>query len=59
MKETTMEMLQGKRTYILALGAVVAAAVAYLTGEMTLAEAVNSALVGAGIGTLRAGVAAK
>lgn len=51
--------LAGKRTYILAFGVVVAAAVAFATGEMTLAEAINSALVGAGIGTLRAGVANK
>ena len=51
--------LAGNRTYILAFGAVVAAAVAFMTGEMTLAEAVNAALVGAGLGALRAGVAAK
>lgn len=51
--------LTGNRTYILAFGAVVAAAVAFATGDMTLAEAVNAALVGAGLGTLRAGVAAK
>lgn len=49
-------MLEGKRTYILAFGAVVAAAVAFMTGEMTLAEAVNAALVGAGIGTMRASI---
>lgn len=48
--------LSGYRTYILAFGAVVAAAVAFLTGEMTLAEAVQSGLFGAGLGTLRAGV---
>ena len=51
--------LVGNRTYILAVGAVVAAAVAFLTGEMTLPEAVNAALIGAGLGTLRAGVAGK
>lgn len=51
-------MLQGKKTYIVAFGAVVAAVVAFLTGEMTLAEAVNSGLVGAGLATLRAGVEA-
>lgn len=54
-----MNFLEGKRTYILAFGAVVAAAVAFATGEMTLAEAFNAALVGAGVGTLRAGVANK
>jgi hypothetical protein len=51
--------LVGNRTYILAVGAVIAAAVAFMTGEMTLAEAVNAALVGAGLGALRAGVAGK
>jgi len=47
-------MLEGKRTYIVAIGAVVAAVVAFLTGEMTVAEAVNSALIGTGLATLRA-----
>lgn len=49
-------MIAGNRTYIVAIGAVVAAAVAFLTGTMSLAEAVNAALIGAGLGTLRAGV---
>lgn len=49
-------MLKGKKTYIVAVGAVVAAVVAFLTGEMTLAEAINSGLVGAGLATLRAAV---
>jgi len=52
-------MLEGKRTYILAFGAVVAAAVSFFTGDMTLAQAINAALIGAGLGTLRAGVAGK
>jgi hypothetical protein len=47
-------MLQGKKTYIVAFGAVVAAIVAFLTGEMSLGEAVNSGLVGAGLASLRA-----
>ena len=46
-------MLTGKKTYIVAFGAVVAAVVSYLTGEMTLAEAINSGLIGAGLATLR------
>lgn len=49
-----MNTLVGYRTYIIAFGAVVSAAVAFLTGEMTLPEAVNSGLVGAGLATLRA-----
>lgn len=46
-------MLEGKKTYIVAFGAVVAAVVSYLTGEMTLGEAVNSGLIGAGLATMR------
>lgn len=46
-------MLEGNRTYIVAFGAVIAAAVAYLTGEMSVAEAVNAALIGSGLATLR------
>lgn len=49
-------MMVGNRTYIIAFGAVVAAGVAFFTGTMTLAEALNAALVGAGLGTLRAGI---
>lgn len=49
----TQDILSGKKTYIVAVGAIVAAIVAFLTGEMTLAEAVNSGLLGAGLGTLR------
>jgi hypothetical protein len=49
-----MNALTGYRTYIIAIGAVVAAAVAFLTGEMDLSQAVNAALLGAGLGTLRA-----
>lgn len=52
-------MLQGYRTYIIAFGAIVAAAVAFATGDATLAEAVNNALLGAGLAGLRAGVAGK
>jgi hypothetical protein len=54
-----MKSLEGYRTYIIAFGAVVAAGVAFATGEMTAAEAVNAALMGAGLGTLRLGIAGK
>lgn len=50
----TFLTLEGKRTYIVAIGAVTAAVVAFLTGDMTLAEAVNAALMGSGLATLRA-----
>jgi len=50
----SFSVLEGKRTYIAAIGAVAAAVAAFLTGEMNLAEAVNAALLGAGLATLRA-----
>ena len=46
-------MFAGKKTYLVAIGAVVAAVVAYLTGDLTLAEAINQGLIGAGLATLR------
>lgn len=49
-----MNALAGYRTYIIAVGAVVAAVVAFLTGELSLGEAINSGLVGAGLASLRA-----
>ena len=49
-----MNALTGYRTYIIAAGAVVAALVAFLTGELSLGEAINSGLVGAGLASLRA-----
>ena len=49
-------MLEGKRTYIIAIGAISAALISFLLGEMTLAEAVNAALLGAGLGTVRASI---
>ncbi len=49
-----MNAIAGYRTYIIAAGAVVAAVVAFLTGELSLGEAINSGLVGAGLASLRA-----
>ena len=54
-----MNALVGYRTYIIAAGAVVGAVVAFLTGEITLVEAVQTAIIGAGFGTLRLGLANK
>lgn len=48
--------LAGYRTYIVAVGAIVAAAVSFLTGETTLGQAVNDAFMGAGLATIRAGL---
>lgn len=52
-------MLTGYRTHILAAGGIIAAAVAFLAGDITLAEAIQTALVSAGFSTLRMGIAAK
>ena len=46
-------MLEGKRTYIVAVGAIVAAIVSFMAGDADLATAVNNALLGAGLATLR------
>lgn len=51
-----MKFLQGYKTYIIAAAAVLAAVASFATGELTLVEAVQSALLGVGLGTLRAGV---
>jgi hypothetical protein len=52
-----MNFLSGKKTYIVAFGVVTSAVVAFLTGEMTLAQAVVTGLEGTGLAALRAGVA--
>lgn len=49
-----MNILTGYRAYIVAAGAVIAALAAFASGELTLAWAVNSALIGLGLATLRA-----
>lgn len=49
--------LEGKKTYIVAAAVVLTALGAFLNGDLTLIQAVEQALVGMGIGTLRAGVA--
>lgn len=48
-----MDFLAGKKTHLMVAGAVVAAVFGFLTGEMTLAEAVNSAMVALGLSALR------
>ena len=51
-----MDWLSGKKTYIVAFGIVVASVVSFLTGEVTLADAVVRGLEGLGLAALRAGV---
>ena len=51
-----MEWLSGKKTFIAATGLVIAAVVAFLTGEATLSQAITTALEACGLAALRAGV---
>ena len=52
-----MNYLAGKRTHILAASGVIAAVLAFLSGDLTLTEAIHAALVSASVSTLRIGVA--
>ena len=54
--KTLNEFLSGKKTYIVAIGAVVAVAVSFLNGDLTVGEAVQATLGALGLATLRAGV---
>ena len=49
-------MLKGYRTYILSGAGVCLAAVNYLVGDITLTEALQTALLAASGATLRAGI---
>lgn len=51
-------MLNGKKTYMAAIGIVATAVGAWLAGEATLIEAITTALTGLGLGALRMGVKA-
>lgn len=50
-------MFKGKKTYLLAAGAVLSAGGAYLSGEATVAQALQLAFTGALSATLRHGLA--
>jgi len=50
------EKLQGKKTYLIMGFMVLQAIYAFCTGDATLGDAVSQALLGTGLGTLRAGV---
>ena len=52
-------LLDGKKTYLAALGLVLVALGSFLSGEQNLLEAVNQALLGLGIAALRLGVSKK
>lgn len=51
-----MNLLQGKKTYIVAASVVVSAIFSFLTGAVDLQTAIVTALQGVGLATLRAGV---
>jgi hypothetical protein len=51
-----MNALNGKKTYMLALAAVLGAAAAYLHGDMSAAQAIQAALTGAIGATLRSAI---
>jgi hypothetical protein len=50
------EMLDGKKTYLVAIVLIVYAVAGYLSGHMSLDEAIRNVLDGLGLGFLRAGV---
>ena len=51
-----MSILAGKRTYILATAAVLTSFANFLAGGLSLAQFLNEASMGAGLGTLRASI---
>lgn len=50
-------LLQGKKTYITAAAVVFTTLASYLSGDMSLSDAMIKILEGVGLGTLRAGIA--
>jgi hypothetical protein len=52
-----LESLQGKKTYLIAAATVSYALLGYLTGNLDFNQAATVALNGAGLASLRAGVA--
>ncbi len=55
-KEVTMNMLQGKKTYSIVVAGILAAIAGYLSGELTVAQLVEAVLIALGFATLRHGV---
>lgn len=52
-----MNILEGKKTYLVATLIVISGVLSYVTGEMTLEQAILAVLNGLGLGSLRAGIA--
>jgi hypothetical protein len=49
-------MLDGKKTFIVAIGIILVAVGQFLSGDIEVAAAVNQVLLGLGLGALRIGV---
>jgi len=49
-------MLSGYKTYLSAAGIILTAVGGFMHGDLTLVEAITTALAGLGLGSLRAGV---
>ena len=49
--------LQGKKTYLVMIAAILGAIAAYSTGDMTLIQALEAIMAALGLGALRSGVA--
>ena len=51
-----MNVLQGKKTYSVVIAGILAAAAGWLTGELSLAQAIEAVLIALGIAGIRHGV---
>lgn len=54
-----INILSGQKTYIAAVGIIAIGIGGFLTGDLTLIEAITQVLAGLGLGALRFGVANK
>lgn len=52
-----LELLQGKKSYIIAAAIILTALGAFLNGDVTLVQAIETVLAGLGLASLRAGIA--
>lgn len=50
-------MLKGKKTYLVAVGAVLLAVGGYLHGDLTWAQAIDTFITGGGLASLRSALA--
>lgn len=50
------QLLQGKKAYLVMVGGIIAAVVAYLNGDMSLMQMVGAIWTALGLGALRSGI---